>query len=59
MYVIRDALDVIVTFYHHLSNRTVKDGGYVGTFDESFEDVIDGTTVYGKWHDHIESRLGG
>ena len=59
VYVIRDPLDVMVSFYHHLSNQAVEDGGYTGSFEEFFEGFLDGTIVYGKWQDHIEAWLGG
>jgi hypothetical protein len=58
VYVVRDPLDVMVSFYHHLSNQAVEDGGFTGTFEEFFEGFLEGTIVYGKWQDHIEAWLG-
>lgn len=58
VYVIRDPLDAMVSFYHHLSNQSVEDGGFTGSFDEFFEEFLDGTIVYGKWQDHIEAWMG-
>jgi hypothetical protein len=58
VYVVRDPLDVMLSFYHHLSNQAVEDGGYTGTFEEFFEGFLEGTIVYGKWQDHIEAWLG-
>ena len=58
VYVVRDPLDVMISFYHHLSNRAVEDGGYTGTYDKFFEDFLNRTMVYGKWQDHIEAWLG-
>jgi len=48
----------MVSFYHHLSNQAVEDGGYTGGFEEFFKEFLDGTIVYGKWQDHVESWLG-
>ena len=58
VYVVLDPLNVMVRFYHHLSNQVVEDGGYTRTFEEFFEEFLDGTIVYGKWQDHIEPWLG-
>ena len=58
VYVVRDPLDVMVSFYHHLSNQAVEDGGYTGSFEDFFEAFLDGTIVYGKWQDHVEAWLG-
>mmetsp|Transcript_653 Transcript_653/g.1491 ORF Transcript_653/g.1491 Transcript_653/m.1491 type:complete len:411 (-) Transcript_653:234-1466(-) len=58
VYVVRDPLDVMVSFYYHLSNQAVEDGGFTGSFEDFFEGFLDGTIVYGKWQDHIEAWLG-
>lgn len=58
VYVVRDPLDVMVSFFHHLSNQAVEDGGFTGSFQEFFQGFLDGTIVYGKWQDHIEAWLG-
>ena len=58
VYIVRDPLDVMVSFYHHLSNQAVEDGGFTGSFEDFFEGFLDGTIVYGKWQDHIEVWLG-
>eukprot|EP00536_Pseudo-nitzschia_multiseries_P018794 jgi/Psemu1/265058/estExt_Genewise1Plus.C_31240003 len=57
VYVVRDPFDVVISFYHHLSNQAVEDGGYTGTFDEFCNEFLDGTILYGKWQDHIEAWL--
>ncbi len=58
VYVVRDPLDAMVSFYHHLSNQSVEDGGFTGSFDEFFEGFLDGSIVYGKWQNHIEAWMG-
>ena len=59
VYLVRDPFDVMVSFYHHLSNyNSVEDGGYDGTLQEFCEEFMDGTIYYGKWQDHIEAWLG-
>ena len=59
----RDPLDVLASFYHHLVNMAVKDGGYKHE-DEETEgamatrfcgDFLNGNLLYGKWQDHIEA----
>jgi hypothetical protein len=59
IYIIRHPLDVMISFYYHLSNQTVEDGGYTGTLTEFCNEFRNGTIVYGKWQDHIEAWLGG
>jgi len=59
VYLVRDPFDVMVSFYHHLSNyNSVEDGGYDGTLQEFCEEFMNGTIYYGKWQDHIEAWLG-
>ena len=58
VYVMRDPMDVLVSFYHHLSNQTEADGGYSGTAKEFCQDFLNGTVLYGKWEDHLEAWLG-
>jgi hypothetical protein len=58
IYVMRDPLDVLVSFYHHLIHMVVDDGGYGGSAQEFGQDFVDGRILYGKWEDHIEAWLG-
>lgn len=58
VYVARDPFDVMVSFYHHLSNQSVDDGGYEGSFKDFCTAFLDGTILYGKWQDHLEAWLG-
>jgi hypothetical protein len=54
----RDPLDVLVSFYHHLVNMAVEDGGYRGPPEQFAQDFLDGRILYGKWQDHLEAWLG-
>jgi hypothetical protein len=57
IYVVRDGRDVVTSFYHHLSNQHAEDGGFVGTFDEFFDQFLEGTVAYGKWSHHLASWM--
>jgi hypothetical protein len=54
IYTVRDGRDVVTSFYHHLSNQHIDDGGFVG---EGFEEFLDlflrGQIPYGKWSHHL------
>jgi hypothetical protein len=58
IYVVRDPLDVLASFYYHLANMADADGGYTGTPQEFCADFLAGTVLYGKWQDHIQAWLG-
>ena len=58
VYVVRDPLDVLASFYHHLANMSEEDGGYVGTPGKFCSAFVDGSILYGKWQDHLEAWLG-
>lgn len=58
VYVVREPLDVLTSFYHHLANQSEADGGYSGTPQECCADFVSGAILYGKWQDHIEAWLG-
>ena len=58
VYVLREPLDVLASFYYHLANMAPEDGGYEGTPEEFCHAFVDGTILYGKWQDHLESWLG-
>jgi hypothetical protein len=58
IYVIRDALDVLTSFFFHLANMAEADGGYAETAEQFCSDFVDGTVLYGKWQDHLEAWLG-
>jgi Sulfotransferase domain len=53
IYIIRSPFDVCVSFYHHLSNQV--EGGFEGSFDEFFDDWLNGKLAFGSWIDHIRS----
>jgi Sulfotransferase domain len=57
VYVMRDAMDVMVSFYHHFINMSNDDGGYSGTAEIFCHDFLHGTIAYGAWEDHIEAWL--
>jgi hypothetical protein len=52
IYIIRDPKDVVVSFFHHLSNQ---DGGFDGTFKEFLVQWCCGDIAYGRWTDHLRS----
>lgn len=58
VYVIRDELDVLASFFYHLSNMALADGGYEGSETQFCSDFLDGNVLYGKWQDHLEAWLG-
>jgi hypothetical protein len=58
VYVVRNALDVLASFYHHLTNQSEADGGYVGSPEQFCSDFVAGTILYGRWQDSIEAWLG-
>jgi hypothetical protein len=58
IYVMRDPLDVLASFYYHLANMAEADGGYTGTAEDFSAAFLDGTVLYGKWQDHMETWLG-
>ena len=53
MYVYRDGRDAAVSFYHHLRNQSVDDGGFEGGWDRFFERWIDGQIAFGSWFEHV------
>jgi sulfotransferase len=54
IYLVRSPLDTCVSFYHHLSNQV--EGGYNGSsFDEFFDEWLDGKLPFGSWLDHVRS----
>jgi len=53
IYVVRDGMDVIVSFYYHRINAK----SFSGTFEEHFEDFIYGMDYNGRyynWFDHVK-----
>ncbi|KAG7343921.1 sulfotransferase family protein [Nitzschia inconspicua] len=57
VYVMRDGMDVLVSFYHHLVHMNESDGGYTGSPEDFCKDFLNGTIAYGLWEDHIEAWL--
>ena len=53
IYIMRSPLDVCVSFYHHLSNQI--EGRYEDTFDQFYEDWLNGDIAFGSWVDHVLS----
>ena len=59
IYVVRDSLDVLTSFYYHLANQLkIDQGKYTGTPEQFCSDFVNGTILYGKWQDHLEDWLG-
>ena len=57
IYVVRDGRDVLTSFYHHLTNQHVDDGGFDGDFESFFQQFLDGTVAYGRWSHHLASWM--
>ena len=53
IYVLRSPLDVCVSFYHHLSHQV--EGCYEKSFDDFFNEWINGDIPFGTWIDHVLS----
>ena len=54
IYIMRHPFDVVVSFFHHLSNQA---GGYNGTFQSFLQQWLDGSIIYGKWTNHLRSWI--
>lgn len=58
IYVVRDGRDVCTSFYHHMINQHVDDGGFpTDNFDDFFQAFADGTVAFGKRTHHLASWL--
>lgn len=53
IYLLRDPMDACLSFYCHLSNQM--EGGYDGTFQEFFDEWVNGDIAFGSYVDHILS----
>lgn len=53
IYLLRNPLDVCVSFYSHLSNQV--EGGFDGTLEDFIPQWIDGRIAFGSWIDHLLS----
>ena len=53
IYLTRSPMDVVVSFFHHLSSQS--EGGYDGSFESFFDSWIHGDIAFGSWVDHILS----
>lgn len=51
IYVIRNGRDVVVSFFHHLSNQV--EGGYVGDFNSFLTQWSKGEIIFGSYINHI------
>jgi hypothetical protein len=58
VYVVREPLDILVSFYYHLAHMAEADGGYTGTPHAFCAAFLAGTVLYGRWQDHMEAWLG-
>ena len=57
VYIIRNGKDCLVSFYHHLQNQALEDGGFEGSFPEFFDAWCKGEIAFGKWFDHLMDYL--
>ena len=57
IYVVRDGRDVLTSFYHHMTNQHVDDGGFQGDFQAFFQQFLEGSIAYGKWTHHLASWM--
>ena len=54
IYVVRNGRDVAWSFYNHLSNQIIGDGGDdFGSFDNFLRLWLNGDLPYSKWIDHV------
>ena len=53
IYITRSPLDACVSFYHHLSHQ--REGCYEKSFNEFFDEWVEGKIPFGTWSDHILS----
>jgi hypothetical protein len=51
IYVERDGLDVLVSYFHFYRSHL----GFEGTFDEFYERFMEGTLQYRSWFDHVQA----
>ena len=56
IYVTRNQIDVVASFYHHLSNQI--EGTYTDTFETFFRDWMDGKIPFGSSLHHLISFAG-
>ena len=56
IYITRNQIDVVASFYHHLSNQ--KEGTYTDTFETFFRDWMDGRIPFGSSLHHLISFAG-
>ena len=57
IYVVRDGRDTLTSFYHHMTNQHLDDGGFDGDIEAFFQQFLDGTVAYGKWSHHLASWM--
>lgn len=56
IYLLRDPRDVVVSFYHHLSNQEGA-SGFNGSFHDFLIEWCEGKIVFGSWKHHLKSWL--
>jgi hypothetical protein len=56
IYLMRHPYDVVVSFYHHLTNQA-DSGGYEKSFKEFLDDWLTGKIIFGKWVSHLKSWM--
>lgn len=57
IYLTRNPLDVLTSFFHHLSNQHPQDGGYTGTLENFCKEFCQGSLAYGKWSHHLAAWM--
>ena len=57
IYITRNQIDVVASFYHHLSNQ--KEGTYTDTFETFVQDWMEGKIPFGSSLDHLMSFAAG
>mmetsp|Transcript_5609 Transcript_5609/g.8484 ORF Transcript_5609/g.8484 Transcript_5609/m.8484 type:complete len:342 (-) Transcript_5609:230-1255(-) len=53
IYVMRNGIDVMKSFFHHLSNQVGDGGSYSGTMCDFLKEWNEGKLPYGEWVKHI------
>eukprot|EP00924_Labyrinthula_sp_SR-Ha-C_P011574 snap_masked-scaffold_17-processed-gene-1.27-mRNA-1 protein AED:1.00 eAED:1.00 QI:0/-1/0/0/-1/1/1/0/281 len=53
IYITRSPEDVCLSFYKHLVNMKIKDGGFDGSLDEFVTDFLGGRAPFGSWDVHL------
>ncbi|KAJ1627444.1 P-loop containing nucleoside triphosphate hydrolase protein [Pavlovales sp. CCMP2436] len=57
IYVLREALDVCTSQWHHFSHMDESDGGFTGDLTAFARDWLAGDLAFGAWAPHVEAWL--